>query len=227
MGHYIPLTWLSLSGNYVAGGMDPWGYHLANLLVHGANAILFYLVARRLLAAVRDGGREAAHRDVPPVVGATAAALAFALHPLRVEPVAWITERRDVLSGLFFLAAILAYLRGVEAGAGIEPRWRAYSLVLFGAGLLSKASVMTLPAVLGIVDVYPLRRAAFTWRRLVVEKAGYWALALAGAAGALVALRLSGLRITPYVAYGPEARAAMVADSFWFYPAAWIWPVRL
>ncbi len=227
MGHYIPLTWLSLSGNYVAGGMSPWGYHLVSLLVHAANAILFYLVARRLLAAARDGGRQAAHRDALPVVGAATAALVFALHPLRVESVAWITERRDVLSGLFFLAAILAYLRGVEAGQGIEPRWRTYSLVLFGAGLLSKASVMTLPAVLVLLDVYPLRRGAFTWRRLVVEKAGYWALALAGAVGALVALRLSGLRITPYADYGPEARVAMMAYSFWFYPSTWAWPVRL
>jgi protein O-mannosyl-transferase len=227
MGHYIPLTWLSLSGNYVAGGMDPWGYHLLNLLVHAANAILFYLVARRLLAAAGDGGRQGAHRDALVVAGATTASLVFALHPLRVESVAWITERRDVLSGLFFLAAILAYLRGVEAGQGLEPRWRAYSLALFGAGLLSKASVMTLPAVLVLLDVYPLRRGAFTWRRLVVEKAGYWALALAGAVGALVALRLSGLRITPYAAYGPETRAAMMAYSFWFYPSAWSWPVRL
>jgi Flp pilus assembly protein TadD len=227
MGHYIPLTWLSFSGNYVAGGMNPWGYHLVNLLAHAANATLFYFVARRLLAAARDGGRQAALRDALVAGGAAAAALVFALHPLRVESVAWITERRDVLSGLFFLAAILAYLRGVEAGERLDPRWRTYSLLLFAGGLLSKASVVTLPAVLVLLDVYPLRRHAFTWRRLVAEKAGYWALALAGAVGALVALRLSGLRITPYVTYGPEARLAMVAYSFWFYPSTWVWPVRL
>ena len=62
MGHYIPLTWLSLSGNYVAGGMNPWGYHLVNLLLHAATAIPFYFVARRLLAATRDGGRQVARR---------------------------------------------------------------------------------------------------------------------------------------------------------------------
>ena len=226
MGHCIPFTWPSLSVNYVAGGMNPWGYHLVSLLVDAANAILFYLVARRLLAAARDGGRQAARRDALLAGGAAAAALVLALHPLRVESVAWITERRDVLSGLFFLAAILAYLRGVEAGEHLEPWWRTYSLSLFTGGLLSKASVMTLPAVL-VLDVYPLRRDAFTWRRLGAEKAAYWALALAGAAGALLALRLSGLRITPYVAYGPEARLAMVAYSFWFYPSTSVWPVRL
>ena len=227
MGHYIPLSWLTLSANYVTGGTDPWGYHLASLMLHAANAIVFYLVARRLLAAARDGGRPDGRGDTELAWGAAAAALVFALHPLRVESVAWITERRDVLSGLFFLAAVLAYLRGVQAGDRLEPRWRTCSLALFAGGLLSKASVMTLPAVLMLLDVYPLRRGAFGWRRLIAEKAGYWALALAGAVGALVALRLSGLRITPYVAYGPEARLAMVAYSFWFYPAAWVWPVRL
>ena len=227
MGHYIPVTWLSLSANYVAGGMHPRGYHLVNLLLHGANAVLFFLVARRLLAAARDAGSQHRRGETALAWGAAAAALVFALHPLRVESVAWITERRDVLSGLFFLAAVLAYLRGVETGDRIEPRWRNCSLALFAGGLLSKASVMPLPAVLVLLDVYPLRRGAFAWRRLIIEKAGYWALALAGAVGALVALRASGLRITPYAAYGPEARLTMVAYSFWFYPAAWGWPVRL
>ncbi|MGH7415597.1 MAG: hypothetical protein ACREKJ_15480, partial [Candidatus Rokuibacteriota bacterium] len=227
MGHYIPLTWLSFSGNYAAGGMNPWGYHLVNLILHAANAVAFYLIARRLLAAARDGGRQDARAEMPLAWGAAAAALVFALHPLRVESVAWITERRDVLSGFFFLTAVLAYLRGVEAGRGIERRWLAGSLLLFAGGLLSKASVMTLPAVLVLLDAYPLRRGAFAWRRLIVEKAGYWLLALAGAIGALVALRLSGLRITTYGAYGPDARAAMVAYSLWFYPSAWVWPVKL
>jgi len=222
MGHWIPVTWLTLGADFAMWGMNPFGYHLTNLLLHSVSAALFYLVSRRLLGLAIP----TASRGVL-ILGAAAAALVFAVHPLRVESVAWITERRDVLSGLFFLAAILAYLRGVETGDCIEPRWRTYSLLLFAGGLLSKASVMTLPAVLVLLDVYPLRRGAFTWRRLIVEKAGYWALALAGAVGALVALKLSGLRITPYVAYGPEARLAMVAYSFWFYPSTWIWPVHL
>ena len=222
MGHWIPVTWLTLGADFAVWGMNPFGYHLTNLLLHTASAVLFYFVSRHLLGLAMP----AASPEVL-ILGAAAAALVFAVHPLRVESVAWITERRDVLSGLFFLAAILAYLRGGETGDRIEPRWRTYSPLLFAGGLLSKASVMTLPAVLVLLDVYPLRRGAFTWRRLIVEKAGYWALALAGAVGTLVALKLSGLRITPYVAYGPEARLAMVAYSFWFYPSTWVWPVHL
>jgi Flp pilus assembly protein TadD len=227
MGHYIPITWLSFSANYAAGGMSPWGYHLVNLLLHAANAATFYLVARRLLAAARDGGSQAGRGETTVTWGAAVAALVFALHPLRVESVAWVTERRDVLSGFFFLTAVLAYLRAVETGDRPARRFMAGSMLLFAAGLLSKASIMALPAVLVLLDVYPLNRGAFAWRRLVVEKAGYWTLGAAGAVGALVALKVSRLRITSYGVYGPGARIAMVAYSLWFYPAAWAWPVRL
>ena len=222
MGHWIPLTWLTLGADFTVWGMNPFGYHLTNLLLHTASVVLFYFVSRRLLGLAMP-----APSSGVVIGGAAVAALVFAVHPLRVESVAWITERRDVLSGLFFLSAILTYLRSAETGDRIEPRWRACSLLLFAGGLLSKASVMTLPAVLVLLDVYPLRRGAFTWRRLVVEKAGYWALALAGAVGALVALRLSGMGVTSYVAYGPGARMAMAAYSFWFYPSTWVWPVGL
>jgi Tfp pilus assembly protein PilF len=227
MGHYIPITWLSFSANYAGGGMDPGGYHLVSLLVHAANAAVFYFVARRLIAAAHDDGRQAGRTDPAAIWGAVAAALVFAVHPLRVESVAWITERRDVLSGFFFLTAILAYLRAVETRDRAAPGWMAGSLALFAAGLLSKASIMALPAGLVLLDVYPLRRGAFTWRHLVVEKAGHWVVGAAGALGALVALEVSGLRITSYGVYGPAARIAMVAYSFWFYPAAWAWPVHL
>jgi tetratricopeptide (TPR) repeat protein len=227
MGHYIPITWLSFSANYAADGMAPRGYHLVSLLAHAANAVVFYFVARRLIAASRQGGRPADWADATATWGGLAAGLLFAVHPLRVESVAWITERRDVLSGFFFLTAVLTYLRAVEARDRAAPGWMAGSLALFAAGLLCKASIMALPAVLVLLDVYPLRRGAFTWRHLVAEKAGHWIVGAGGALAALVALEVSGLRITSYGVYGPAARIAMVAYSFWFYPAAWIWPVRL
>src|SRR6185503_12835868 len=88
MGHWIPLTWLTLGLNYALGGMHTFGYHLVNQLIHAANALVFCLVAHRLLArGVGDGA--------PARWGAALAALVFAVHPLRAESVAWITERRD------------------------------------------------------------------------------------------------------------------------------------
>jgi tetratricopeptide (TPR) repeat protein len=226
MGHWIPLTWLSLSLNYALGGMSPWGYHLGNLLLHAANAALFFLLARRLLAAALHGGRQDARSHPSLDWSAAVAALLFALHPLRVESVAWITERRDVLSGFFFLLATLAYLKGVEGGGPAQGRWRGLSLAAFAAALLSKAAAMPLPLALLLLDAYPLRRTPLGWRRLVLEKLPYAALALAAAAAALYALPRGGY-VTPYDQYGAAARAAMVAYSLAFYPRKFFWPAGL
>jgi Tfp pilus assembly protein PilF len=220
MGHYIPLTWMSLGLNYVLGGMNPWGYHLGSMLIHSANAVLFYFVSRRLLAAagVSPGG--------PLLWGGALAALVFGLHPLRVESVAWVTERRDVLCGFFFLLAVLTYLRSVETD-GRTARWRALSLAAFIAALLSKAQALPLPLALLILDVYPLRRVhGVGWRRVLVEKLPYMALSLVGAGVALIAVK-QGSGFTDYHQYGPAARLAMTAYGIVFYPWKWLWPVGL
>jgi tetratricopeptide (TPR) repeat protein len=224
LGHYIPLTWMSFGLNYALGGLNPWGYHALSLLLHGANATLFYMIARRLLAIARPGGEEPSPEAVS--LGAAFSALLFAVHPLRVESVVWITERKDVLCGLFFLSAVLAYLRAVE---GNEPdwRWQVVSLTAFAAALLSKAAAMPLPALLLLLDLYPLGRArALGWRRVLLEKIPW---AILGAAGALTALAAvySATVVTDYQRYGPGARLAMTAYTFVFYPARWLWPVQL
>jgi len=224
MGHYIPLTWLTLGLNHALGGMNPAGYHLGNLLLHAANAALFYLLARRLLAIATTGVASDGSRAV--TLGAAAAALVWALHPLRVESVAWITERRDVLCGLFYLLAVLAYVRGVEAAPGARGRWRIASLVGFAAALGAKGMAMTLPASLLILDFYPLRRARLGWRALVVEKIPYLALAALGAAVAAWAVT-RGAAWTPYETHGLGARLAMTAYGFWFYPSRMVWPEGL
>ena len=226
MGHYIPLTWMTLGLNYVLGGMNPWGYHLVNLLLHASNAVLVYLVARRLMAAATRGGAQVGQTD-PAVSWASAlTALLFGIHPLRVESVAWITERRDVLCGLFFLLAVLAYLMGVEGGGRPRPAGRALSLGAFAAALLSKAAAMPLPVVLLLLDVYPLRRLHLGWRRLLTEKAPYVALAGAAAVTALIVLR-RGVAVTSYQDYGVASRLGMVAYSTLFYPIAFLWPMNL
>ncbi|MDO8474606.1 MAG: tetratricopeptide repeat protein [Candidatus Rokubacteria bacterium] len=224
MGHWIPLTWLTLGANYVIGGMAPWGYHLGNVLLHAANAVVFYAVARRLLAA--GAGGERAQGAV--AWGAAAAAAVFAVHPLRVESVAWVTERRDVLSGFFFLLAVLGYLKAVERGAGgrLDSRWRAVSLGLFAAALSSKASTMMLPVALLVLDVYPLQRRGVGVTVLLREKIGYFVLAGVGAVVALVAVR-QGATVTGYAEYGVGARAVMTLYSLMFYPWKFLWPVDL
>jgi tetratricopeptide (TPR) repeat protein len=188
-GHYIPVTWLSFGLDYVLWGMRPAGYHATSVVLHTVNAILFYFVARRLLhAAVHADGRSV-------TLGAAVAALLFSLHPLRVESVAWATERRDVLMGFWAFLCVLAYLRAVErGGAGALHRgWQWTAVGLFGLALLSKSAVVGLPVVLLLLDVYPLRRSAAgtgtsgerTLLRLAIEKAPFVALAAAVAAVAL------------------------------------------
>jgi tetratricopeptide (TPR) repeat protein len=159
LGHYVPVTWMSLGMDYLVWGMNPAGYHLTSLLLHCAGAAVFALVALRLLSApgVAADGEHALARPL----AAAFAALLFAVHPLRAESVAWVTERRDVLSGLFFLLAIWAYLRDADVAPAAGSHWRMWywvSLGCFVLALLAKAITVTLPLVLIVLDVYPLRQ---------------------------------------------------------------------
>jgi protein O-mannosyl-transferase len=158
LGPYQPLSWLSLGIDYLIWGMNPLGYHLTNLILHAANAVLFYYLARQLLLivwSIPDGAGQ-----LQLGFSAALAALLFAIHPLRVESVAWVTERRDVLSGFFYMGTIYAYLRATYRPDGDlqARRWRLTALVLFVLSLLSKAAAMTLPVVLFVLDIYPLKR---------------------------------------------------------------------
>lgn len=176
-GHWIPLTWLTLGADYVVWGMNPFGYHLTNVVLHALNTVLLFVVARRLLAR--------AVPDAPPPawqLGALAAALAWALHPLRAESVAWVTERRDLVSGAFALLTVLAYVTMTERQGADRRRWLVLALAAFAAALASKSIVMGLPIVLVLLDVYPLRRGLRAWK----EKIPFFALAAVFAAVSLV-----------------------------------------
>lgn len=222
-GHWIPLTWLTLGANYALGGMDPWGYHLVNLVIHAGSAVLFYFAARRLISVARQGYGEPALS-----AGATVAALLFAVHPLRVESVVWVTERRDVLSVFFFLLSALGYLRAVQRGIDgrLAPAWRGLSVAAFVCALMSKSSALMLPAALLLLDVYPLRRAGRGWRRLIVEKLPYLVLAAADVVVVWIAVQRAA-KLTGLGTHGIAGRAAIVFYSFFYYPWKLVWPAEL
>jgi tetratricopeptide (TPR) repeat protein len=139
--NWHPLTWLSLQTDASVYGPDAaWGDHLTNLLLHTANVVLLFLALRRMTRVVWRS--------------AVVAAL-FAVHPAQVESVAWVAERKDVLSGLFWMLTLLAYAWYAE-----RPGWRRYLPVLttFALGLMAKPMLVTLPCVLLLLDYWPLNR---------------------------------------------------------------------
>ncbi|MFN0132617.1 MAG: hypothetical protein ACKVW3_08830 [Phycisphaerales bacterium] len=183
-GHYQPLTWLSFTIDHELFGLDPAAFHATNLVLHAIATALVCVLAARLVGIARG------HDDLQGRVAAFAAAVFWAVHPLRAESVAWVTERRDVLSTVFLLAAALAYLRAVEVVGPRSLARHAIAFSLLAFSLLSKAWGMTFFAVLLILDVYPLARFDSRHRPLrcaallALEKAPY---ALLGVVAALVA----------------------------------------
>ena len=226
MGHWIPVTWLTLGADFAVWGMNPFGYHLTNLLLHTASAVLFYLVSRRLLGLAMPAAS-------PGILslGAAVASLYFAVHPLRVESVAWITERRDLTSGLFFLLTILAYLKAHERPPAVRAGFRLAALGAAALALASKSIVMGLPLVLLILDAYPLGRlgprvrdwssaqAWPVWR----EKIPFALLAVGTAAAAYLVQRSTGY-LTPA---DPSGRIGVVAYNVWFHIWKTVAPLNL
>jgi protein O-mannosyl-transferase len=219
-GHYIPLTWLTLALDYELWGMDARGYHLTNLLLHLAAAAVFYAVLVLLLRRVA-GGPE------PPGLrwAAAAGALAFSIHPLRVESVAWVTERRDVLSGVFVFACVWAYLRAPDAAG--RARWLSLSGGLFAASLLCKTTGMTLPLVLVALDVWPLDRVRSPgWRRVLLEKLPLGALMLAAVVGTWLTQREVRALVKP-ADYGWAHSLIQPGYRMSFYLVKMLWPAAL
>jgi tetratricopeptide (TPR) repeat protein len=220
MGHWHPVTWLTLGLDYTIWGMNPFGYHLTSLLLHTASALLLYGVLRAFL---RLGDRPDLHW--PAAVGA----LLYAVHPLRVESVAWITERRDVTCGVFTLLTLLFYLRRVEdERAGRDAtRWLALSVAAFAAALLSKALCIMLPAVLLLIDAYPLRRFTPESRgRVLREKIPFLILMILDAGVMLVAMRSIDAVHSP-VGFNLPVRVAQASYGLCFYLLKTVWPAGL
>jgi len=223
-GHYMPLTWLTHGLDYVLWGMRPTGYHAVNVLLHAFAAVAAYVVALRVLAAAVGPEPRAAHR-----FAAAVAALLFAVHPLRVESVAWITERRDVLCGVFFLLAIVCYLRAVEDGGPPRARWYWAAVALTALALLSKAMAVTLPLVLLLLDVYPLRRIGpwrWTRREVWLEKLPFVGLSVAASVVAVLAQR-SVDTLSDLHTLGVFERLGLAAYALVFYAAKTLVPTGL
>ncbi len=178
--NWHPLTMISYAVDYRLWGLDPFGYHLTNIIFHAANTFLVGVLACRLLDAEGSPRKPLFSFTVVAV-----SALLFGLHPLHVESVAWISERKDVLSGFFFLLALISYVRYASSS---EKRWIHYcaTLFFFLLALMSKPMAVTLPVVLLILDYYPLKRRPGL-KTTILEKVPFCLLAVFSAMMTLAA----------------------------------------
>ncbi|MGE9293717.1 MAG: tetratricopeptide repeat protein, partial [Puniceicoccales bacterium] len=205
-------TWLSYALNYTADGLHPRGYIAVNLLLHAVNAALVFLLITCLLP---DGGRRGLY-------WAVAGALFYALHPLRVESVVWVTERRDVLALFFLLLSLLAWLRSQQT-SGRHGLFYALSLIAFALSLLSKAWGIVYPAVLFILCLYPLQQRALG--KIIVRLLPFALLALGAAL--LAAWAQSEQAMATLAEHGVAARLAQAIWSPAFYLGQTAWPLNL
>ncbi|MFL5319162.1 MAG: tetratricopeptide repeat protein [Myxococcaceae bacterium] len=209
MGHWHPLTWLSIMLDVQLFGLRPWGHHLTSVLLHSCSAAA---VAWLLLAWTKRPG-----------ASAVAAAL-FAMHPLRVESVAWAAERKDVLCTLLTLLSLCAWTLYARRRS---KRAYATALILFALALMAKAMAVTLPALLLLLDFWPLERWRTTRRRtLALEKVPFVALAFVAALIAPYAVRsvgaLASLERLPL-----SERLLNAALSYGLYLSKELWPAKL
>jgi hypothetical protein len=184
LGEFMPVTWMSYALDRLVWGLHAPGYHLTSVLLHALAALAAYALARRLLGFALGADPPGRHAID---VGAATAALLFALHPLRVEAVAWVSARGTVLGGLLLILAALVYVTGWDRGrqtGRVPTRWLAASALIFVASLLARATGLVFPAVLAVLDIYPLRRIGWApagwWspqgRRVWAEKAAFVAI---------------------------------------------------
>jgi tetratricopeptide (TPR) repeat protein len=219
--NWHPLTWLSHALDSQLYGMNAGGHHISSALLHALNAVLLFLLLARATGSTARS--------------AVVAAL-FAFHPLNVESVAWIAERKNVLSMFFFLLALGAYGWYV-----LRPNWKRYAIVaiLFAMGLASKPMVITLPCVLLLLDHWPLHRvrgweepsmnfpvAQVTWPQLIVEKIPLLAFSAASAIITVIAQR-SGSAVVAFGDLPFRVRAQNALYSYGLYLVKLFWPVHL
>ena len=217
-GNWHPLTMISHAADYAIWGLRPLGHHLTSILLHGFNAALVVLLALRLLQA-RPGGRALSRRAM--LAAGLMAGLLFGLHPLHVESVAWVSERKDLLAALFYLLGVLSYLRYAGHAATAITPWtdRRYliTLLCFFLALLSKPMALSFPFVLLIIDWYPLDRLQHTQvRRLLREKIPFFLLDLGFAVITVLGQRASGaFRPLAEVTLGPRVLVAIKAATIY------------
>lgn len=206
-GNWHPLTAMSHMLDCTLFGLNAPLHHVENVLIHCANVVLLFFLIRRF-----------AKEEQTTIVAWIIAAL-FALHPLHVESVAWISERKDVLSGLFFLLSLHAYFSYATNSSKTDYYW---SIGWFALGLMAKPMIVTLPCVLLLLDFWPLQRT--NWKRLILEKWPFFALTALDSIFTMMAQSTAGALMQPVPWH---ARPGFILEGYWFYIEKFFAPFNL
>lgn len=232
-GNWHPLTWFSHALDYALFGDKPKGHHLVSIVWHGLNVLLFFLLTFLVLNLHRSKGHVLFAPDNKTLFSAGAAALLFAVHPLHVESVAWLAERKSLLCQFFSLLTLIAYFIYAKKPE-TALRWYAGALFFFVLALLAKPMAVTIPALLLLLDVYPLRRSARTLAgkpaisriQLAAEKIPFFVLS-----GAVIILTLlaqkSGAAIADTGQIGLQVRFINAFNSLLQYITQTLFPANL
>lgn len=224
--NWHPLTWLSHTVDYAIWGLNPLGHHLTSIIFHGFNTFLVVVLITRLIHLKHDTPFKQEHA----LIAAAVTGLLFGLHPLHVESVAWISERKDVLYAFFYLLSILTYLRYRSSQ---KRQAFSYSVCLFFfiLSLMSKPMAVTLPVVLILLDWYPFGRINFTslfpsGLRALREKLPFFVLSLASSGITLIAQQ-RGEAFTSVNLLHLDEKILIAVRALAFYIFKIVWPVKL
>lgn len=220
---YQPLAWLILEAEYSLWGMAAWGYHLASVVFHAGVVVLLYRTTIEVLRRVGGAFDETSVR-----LGSFLAALLFAVHPLRVEVVAWVSCQPYLPCAFFYLLAVLAYLRAHPEGGPWKPWWAVLTFVAAAAAMLSKAVAVTVPLALLVLDFYPLRRLNSVRPTIAatLEKVPFFVLALLFVVQAIRARGVTD-ELVPTAGVHLSVRLMKACFGLAFYAAKTFWPASL
>ncbi|NCP03174.1 MAG: tetratricopeptide repeat protein [Deltaproteobacteria bacterium] len=229
--NWHPLTWLSHAVDNALWGLDPSKHHLTSILFHALNTMLvFSLVSELVLRARRNTiyARKLETSYPSPFLVGLVAALFFGLHPIHVESVAWVSERKDLLCAFFVLSALISYLRFTSLSSGTKCTIGYFiTMMLFVLALMSKPMAVTFPVILLLLDVYPLQRlklrGGISWR-VLFEKVPFAALSLVSST---LTMKAQTAAMASFEELDPLFRGFNAVRSLSFYLGKMIWPVSL
>jgi tetratricopeptide (TPR) repeat protein len=240
--NWHPLTWISHAFDYAIWGLNPFGHHLVNIIFHAVNTFLVVILIIRFLEIYKETATKPGLRpfltERTMLIASGATGLLFGLHPLHVESVAWVAERKDLLCALFFLLSIMMYTnyaRSVSNGTDNKKpashffnKQYVLALGLFIFALTSKPMAVTLPVILLLLDWHPFNRmqSLKSFRALVIEKLPFIALSLISSIVTILAQRAGGslrsMEIIPL-----STRLLVAAEALIAYLWKMLWPLNL